>query len=67
MAETPEAREVTLRKFNPRAPLFHRHIVRSKLVGQVCGAGDRFVVYEVAATDPPGRVTVTKGTIIRFE
>jgi hypothetical protein len=67
MAEVPVAREITLRKFNPRAPLFHRHIVRSKLVGQVCRKGDRFVVYEVAATDPEGTVTVTQGTVFRFE
>ena len=30
--EFPEAREVTLRQFNPRAPFFHKHIVRTKLV-----------------------------------
>ena len=65
--EFPEAREVTLRRFNPRAPFFHKHIVRTKLVGNVCRTGDRLVVYEVVATDPEGIVAVTEGTILRFE
>lgn len=67
MAEPSVAREIVLRKLNAFAPPFHRHIVRSKLVGSTCRAGDRAVVYEIASTDPPGLVTVTKETLIRFE
>ena len=65
--DPPDAREVRLRKVRPLAPPFHRHIARSKLVGRTCRTGDRVVVYEVAATDPPGEVRVTETTVLHFE
>ncbi|HPD17428.1 MAG TPA: hypothetical protein PLE19_21020 [Planctomycetota bacterium] len=67
MSEPPEAQEVVLRKLRPLAPPFHRHIARSKLLGQTCRVGDRVVVYEVVATVPGGDVRVTPETILRFE
>ena len=67
MAEIPEARAVTLRKLRPLAPPFHRHIARAKLAGCPCRVGDRVVVYEVTATDPPGEVQVTARTVLQFE
>jgi len=67
MAELPEAREVTLRKFRPLAPPFHRHIARAKLVGAKCRTGDRVVVYDVTATRPEGDVLVTEHTSLVFE
>ncbi len=82
MPELPEAREVVLRKFRPLAPPFHRHIVlceaalrcegrvlRRKLIGARVRAGDRVVVYEVAATVPDGDVSLakkTEKTLLRF-
>jgi hypothetical protein len=67
VSEVPAAREVVLRKMRPLAPPFHRHIVRSKLVGGTCQAGDRVVVYEVVSTEPEGVVAVTGETVLRFE
>jgi len=66
-AEPPEAREVLLRKTNPLAPPFHRHIVRGRLVGQCCRVGDRLAAHEVVRTDPPGEVRVTERTLLSFE
>ena len=67
MAEIPSAQELILRKFNKMAPPFHRHIVRSRLLGNTCQVGDRFVVFEVVQTVPEGRVLVTEKTLFRFE
>jgi len=67
MAEISSARELILRKFNRMAPPFHRHIVRSRLLGKTCQVGDRFVVFEVVRTVPEGRVLVTEQTVFRFE
>ena len=49
------------------APPFHRHIVRGKLMGKTCQAGDVVVVYEVVETRPEGKVEVTEETIFHFE
>ena len=67
MADAPEAREIVLRKFRPLAPPFHRHIVKSKLRGKICQAGQRVVVYDIVATVPDGEVRVTETTVFRFE
>jgi hypothetical protein len=67
MRATPEARRVVLRNRKPRAPAFHRHIARGRLLHQTCEAGDVVVIYTVAATDPPGPVRVTPATEIVFE
>ncbi|HCM26730.1 MAG TPA: hypothetical protein DIC34_09335 [Treponema sp.] len=67
MNRTPAALEVTLRKINPLAPPFHRHIATTKLLGQEVAVGDTIVVYEVTATVPEGRVAVDAGTRLRFE
>ena len=67
MVELTEAREVTLKKINPLAPPFHRHIARSRLMGKPCKVGDRVVVYEIADTVPKGSVLVTQKSVIRFE
>ena len=66
-SEPPEARQIRLRKLKPLAPPFHGHIARGKLLGSTCRVGDRVVVFEVVATDPPGEVRVTPGTLLRFE
>lgn len=62
----PDALEVVLRKVRPLAPPFHRHIVRRKLIGTTCRAGERVVVYEVVSTVPDGAVRVTENTLLRF-
>lgn len=67
MDEVNEAREMVLRQFNARAPFFHRHMVRRKLLGGIWHAGDRVIVFEIIATLPEGPVQVTKQTVIRFE
>jgi hypothetical protein len=67
MAEPARAQEVVLRKLKPLAPPFHQHIARSRLLGQTVRPGDRVVIYEVAATLPPGPVQVVEETLIRFE
>ena len=58
---------MTLRKRRPVAPPFLRHIARCRLVGRTCKVGDRVVVYEVTATNPPGEVAVTAETVLHFE
>jgi hypothetical protein len=67
MAEPARAQEVVLRKLKPLAPPFHQHIARGRLLGQTVRPGDRVVIYEVAATAPPGPVLVVEETLIRFE
>jgi hypothetical protein len=67
MSELPSAREIVLRKKNPMAPPFHRHIAKSKLTGKTCKAGDHVVIYDIISTDPPGEVMVTGETVFRFE
>lgn len=67
MIKAPEGIEVVLRNLRPQAPLFHRHIVRRKLLGAECRAGDHVVTFEVAATVPAGPVRVTADTMLRFE
>ena len=67
MSELPAAQEVTLRKLKPRAPAFHRHIAKSKLIGDTAQVGDRVIVYEVVATVPEGKVVVNEETVVRFE
>jgi hypothetical protein len=67
MADAPDAQEVLLRKVRPLAPPFHRHIARARMMDTCVRAGDRVVVYEVAATVPAGEVRVTAATVLRFE
>lgn len=67
MTEIPEAHSVTLRSRKPLAPPFHRHIAKGKLVGRTCQAGDRIVIYEIAATEPDGVVRVTNATRMVFQ
>jgi hypothetical protein len=67
MTEFPKAARVWLKKTNPMAPPFHRHIARSRLMGRICAEGDRVVVFEVVRTDPEGRVEVTADTVLHFE
>ena len=69
MSETapPDAREVVLRKLSPLAPPFHRHIAKSRLMGNPCKPGDRVAAHEIVRTDPPGEVRVTEATVLTFE
>lgn len=62
----PDAEEVVLANLKPKAPPFHRFIVRSRLVGGHWQVGDRAVIYEIVATRPEGRVRVTDRTVINF-
>ncbi len=67
MTSCRQANEITLRLTRPLAPPFHRHIVRSKLIGKTCRIGDKVVTYEIVATEPDGEVAVTSSTLLRFE
>jgi nucleotide-binding universal stress UspA family protein len=62
----PEAELVVLKKTKRFAPDFHRHIVRPKLTGRTVRKGDRFMMYEVEETSPPGNVRVVEKTRIEF-
>jgi hypothetical protein len=62
----PEAEEVVLACLKPKAPPFHRFIVRQKLLDNDWQAGDRVVIYEITASRPAGRVRVTARTLITF-
>ncbi len=64
--EIPEAQVVVLTKTKKFAPDFHRHILRSKVQGQVVGAGDRILVYLIKETVPAGRVKVVESTNLEF-
>ncbi len=64
--EIPEAEIVILRKKKRMAPDFHRHILKSKIHGQVVEAGEKILVYEVLETVPPNEVRVTEKTILEF-
>lgn len=66
MKDPPQARSVTLKSRKPLAPPFHRHIARGKLMNSTCRVGDAVVIYDVAATDPPGDVLVTESTDLVF-
>ncbi len=66
VADAPEAQMVSFRKIKRLAPDFHRHILRSKLIGQTVRTGERILVYEVLETDPPGLVRVTEKTRLEF-
>jgi hypothetical protein len=63
----PEAEKIVLVSLKPKAPPFHRFIVRKKLLGGSWQAGDQAVIYEIVATVPEGRVTVTDRTVIQFD
>ncbi len=56
-----------MKLLKPLAPSFHRHIVRSKLLGRPCRVGDRIVVYEVVGTEPEGTVVADDQSRLRFE
>lgn len=60
-----EAQLIVLKKVKPLAPDFHRHIVRSQLLGKKVQVGQRYLVYEVQETVPLGQVLITDRT--RFE
>jgi hypothetical protein len=67
MSAAPHARRLVLRNRKPKAPPFHRHIARGKLLRGTYEVGDTVVIYEITATDPPGPVRVTPATEIVFE
>jgi hypothetical protein len=66
MNQLPEAEELVLACLKPKAPPFHRFIVRQKLLDNDWQVGDRVVIYEITGSRPAGRVRVTAGTVITF-
>jgi nucleotide-binding universal stress UspA family protein len=62
----PVAEMVVLKKVKRLAPGFHRHILKSRIIGQSVKPGDRVMVYEVVETVPPGPVRVTEQTLLEF-
>jgi hypothetical protein len=62
-----DAESITLHNRKPLAPLFHRHIAKSKLLEQTCQIGDRILIYDIVATVPDGVVRVTHNTCFHFE
>jgi nucleotide-binding universal stress UspA family protein len=60
------AEMVVLKKVKLLAPGFHRHILKSRIIGQSVKAGDRVMVYDVVETVPPGPVRVTEQTLLEF-
>jgi nucleotide-binding universal stress UspA family protein len=68
-AATPDridADVVVLKKIKRFAPDFHRHILKSRILGQAIRKGDRILVYEVEETKPSGMVWVTDRTSLEF-
>ncbi|MDD1677719.1 MAG: universal stress protein [Methanomicrobiales archaeon] len=63
---TRDAETIVLRKIKRLAPDFHRHIVKSRIIGQEIKKGDHILVYEVEETSPPGMVKVTERTSLEF-
>jgi nucleotide-binding universal stress UspA family protein len=61
-----DANRVVLKKLNRFAPDFHRHILKSRIMGQTIQKGDRILIYEVEETHPPGTVRVTDRTSLEF-
>ncbi|HZD43294.1 MAG TPA: hypothetical protein VE134_04480 [Methanomicrobiales archaeon] len=61
-----DAEVVVFKKSKRFAPDFHRHILTSKVVGQVVRAGDSVLVYSVEETIPDGAVLVTPQTHLEF-
>lgn len=66
-ADSKVAEVVVLRKVKKLAPDFHRHILRSKILGQEVGVGDKLLVYEVVETHPEGRVKIGENTRVEFK
>jgi nucleotide-binding universal stress UspA family protein len=62
----PDAEMIVLKKIKRFAPDFHRHILKSRIIGQEIKNGDRIMVYEVEDTRPSGTVRVTDRTSLEF-
>jgi nucleotide-binding universal stress UspA family protein len=60
------AEVVVLKKIRRFAPDFHRHILKSRIIGKTVQKGDRVLVYEVEETQPDGVVRVTDRTSLEF-
>ena len=67
MSTAAEAESITLRNRKPLAPLFHRHIAKSRLMDKTCRVGQSVIIYDVIATEPAGEVRVTRKTRFQFE
>lgn len=61
-----EAEVVTLKKAKRLAPSFHEHIVRARIVGAEVQPGTRYMVFDIIATEPSGKVRVTDRTRLEF-
>jgi nucleotide-binding universal stress UspA family protein len=61
-----DAEMIVLKKIKRLAPDFHRHILKSRIMGQSIRKGDHILVYEVEETQPSGTVTVTDRTSLQF-
>ncbi len=66
VGEVPSAEVVVLTKIKRLAPDFHRHILKSKVQGQVVGVGDNILVYRIEETVPSGRVKIVDSTHLEF-
>jgi nucleotide-binding universal stress UspA family protein len=63
----PEATHIRFKKIKKLAPNFHRHILQSKIVGQIVEVGEKILVYEVLDISPVSPALVTKNTILEFK
>ena len=62
-----EANLIIFKKIKKLAPNFHRHILQSKIIGQVVNVGEKILVYEVLEIRPVSPALVTKNTILEFK
>jgi hypothetical protein len=67
MNDIPPAESVTLKNRKPLAPPFHQHIAKSKMFDKTFQVGDKVLIYEIIATEPPGTVQVNRTTRFQFE
>ncbi|WP_320129849.1 universal stress protein [uncultured Sphaerochaeta sp.] len=65
--DAAQATKVIFRKVKKMAPDFHRHILESKVQGQLLSVGDKILTYIVLHTEPESPVRVGTNTIIEFE
>ncbi len=64
--DSADAEVVVLKKIRRFAPDFHRHILKSRIMGQTIQKGTQVLVYNVEETQPAGVVRVTERTRLEF-
>ncbi|MFX1445780.1 MAG: universal stress protein [Promethearchaeota archaeon] len=67
LQEIREANLIIFKKIKKLAPNFHRHILQSKIIGQVVNVGEKILVYKVLEIKPVSPALVTKNTILEFK